>query len=90
MSKSSSDAVHELREAAGGQRKANMNREDLQPGKRYWFPTGNDKIPVLSGLFTGKFENNSRLAVLMTRKGDRWLIKPDRICKTEDEVMTLF
>lgn len=66
-----------------------MTKEDLRPGKRYWFPTGNDKIPVLSGLFTGEYKVNSKLAVLMTRRGDSWLIAPDRICKNEDEVTAL-
>lgn len=66
--------------------KKNIEKK-LEAGKRYWFCTGNDKYPVVSGLFTGKYTALSNLAILRCKNNDEWHIVPSRLWLTEDEAI---
>ena len=52
-----------------------MEKEELKPGKRYWFPLNNYNNVKMSGLFTGEFDKNGN-AIMATKVNELWSIPP--------------
>lgn len=51
----------------------------LTAGKRYWFYINNYDNRCKSGLFTGEYDEHNGNALLMTKDGEQWSIRPNRL-----------